>query len=175
LWLAALVVATAGSCTGSQTQNAATQTHLSTPGVHSLDAGSPEIAAAAGQTVYVPAYSAVATADNSRLYQLAITLAVRNSDVRNPIIVKSVNYHDRAGRLVRRFLETPLRIDPLAAIEFFVRESDTSVDTAASFLVEWVAEATVSDPVVEAIMVGTTGNQGISFVCPGRVVADRGK
>jgi hypothetical protein len=144
-------------------------------GVSSLPPDSPEVAAAtaAGQTIFVPAYSAVATADNSLLYPLAITLSIRNIDRRHPIIVTAVGYRHQDGGAVRDLLKTPLRIAPLAATQFFVRESDSTGGNASSFLVDWSAADAVTSPIVESLMVGTTGNQGISFTCPGRVIADR--
>jgi hypothetical protein len=143
------------------------------PGTSAVEQGAVELAAAGGQTIYVPAYSAVATADNSQLYQLAITLSVRNTDRSLPIIVTAIRYHHQDGRLVREYLKAPLRIAPLAALEVYVRECDTSGGTASSFLVDWLGDPAASHPMVESVMVGTTGNQGISFTCPGRVVANR--
>jgi len=143
------------------------------PGVTEIDRAKAEIPAAVGQTIYVPAYSSVPTADNSQMYQLAIVLSVRNTDRSQPIVVTEVRYHDQDGRLARDFLKKPVRIAPLAALEIFVREGDSSGGTSASFLVEWVGEQVVTAPVVESVMVGTVSNQGISFICPGRVIADR--
>ena len=37
--------------------------------------------------------------------------------------------------------------------------------------VEWVAEEAVYEPVVEALMLNATGNQGVSFISVGRVVS----
>jgi hypothetical protein len=145
------------------------------PGVSEIELAKADLPAAVGQTIYVPVYSSIPTADNSLLYQLAITVSIRNTDRSRPIVLTEVRYYDQDGRLVRDFLKKPLRIAPMAAMEVFVREGDSSGGTSASFFVEWVAEQVVSAPVVEAVMVGTTGNQGISFTCPGRVVADRGR
>ncbi|HEY9664046.1 MAG TPA: DUF3124 domain-containing protein [Allocoleopsis sp.] len=39
---------------------------------------------------------------------------------------------------------------------------------------EWVAEKTVSDPVIEAVMSNISGGQGISFVSSGKVVEQHG-
>jgi hypothetical protein len=36
--------------------------------------------------------------------------------------------------------------------------------------VEWVAEKEISEPVVEAVMIGTESTQGISFISPGKVI-----
>ncbi len=127
----------------------------------------------AGQTIYVPAYSSVSIADRGVRYDLAITLYIRNTHSRGPIVVTAVRYHDHDGRLVRDYLSKPLQLAPLAAMEYFVKASDTSGGFAPSFIVEWVARQPASAPVVEAVMVGTAGTQGISFTCPGRVIADR--
>jgi hypothetical protein len=126
----------------------------------------------AGQTIYVPAYSSIYITDQAGPYNLAITLSIRNTAAADPIVVTAVRYHDHDGRLVRDYLNRPLRIAPLAAMEYFVKESDTKGGYSASFVVEWVAERAVSAPVVEAVMVGTTGNRGMAFTCPGRVVAE---
>jgi hypothetical protein len=139
-----------------------------------IEPGSPELTGGAGQTIYVPAYSAIATTDATRLYQLAITLGIRNTDRSMPIVITGVRYHHQGGRLVRDLLKAPLRIAPLATADFHVRENDTSGGILPSFLVDWVGETATSAPIVETVMVGTAGSQGISFTCPGRVIADRG-
>jgi hypothetical protein len=142
------------------------------PGVAEFAIG-PDFQAVAGQTVYIPVYSHVFTSNDARPFDLAVTLSVRNTDRVEPIILVSVKYHDRDGRLVRDSLKKPLRIAPLASMDFFVEEKDSTGGSSASFLLEWVAERPVSAPVVEAVMIGTASTQGISFVCPGRVVAER--
>jgi hypothetical protein len=99
-----------------------------------------------------------------------VTLSVRNTDRAEAVYLTAVRYHDSDGRLVRDELPRPVRLAPLAAVEFFVRESDTSGGSSASFLVAWRAARPVSEPVIEAVMAGTSMNQGISFTSPGRVV-----
>jgi Protein of unknown function (DUF3124) len=127
----------------------------------------------AGQTIYVPAYSSVPTADRAEPFNLAITLSIRNTDRSQPIVVTTARYYDQDGKILHDYLRKPLRIGPMASTEFFVRESDTRGGITASFLVEWVAEQRVSNPVVESVMVGVASSRGISFVCPGRVLTDR--
>lgn len=129
----------------------------------------------AGQSIYVPAYSSVFTSDRAHGFNLAVTLSIRNTDRTHPIVVTSASYYDQDGQLVRDYLKKPLRIGPMASTEFFVSESDTSGGVSASFLVAWVAEQRVSAPLVESVMIGTAGTQGVSFTCPGRVLADRSR
>jgi hypothetical protein len=129
----------------------------------------------AGQTIYVPAYSSVLISDQAHRFNLAVTLSIRNTDRMHPIVVTSASYYDQDGQLVRDFLKKSVRIGPMASTEFFVTESDTSGGVSASFLVEWVAERNVTAPLVESVMIGTARTQGVSFTCPGRVVADRSR
>lgn len=124
----------------------------------------------AGQTVYVPVYSHIYTWEQSRTMNLTATLSIRNTDLSHPIILASVKYYDSDGKLVRDYLEQPGQLGPLASTNFVVDQADTAGGSGAAFLVEWVTPQSVSDPVIEAIMISAVGNQGISFVSPGRVI-----
>ncbi|WP_435007601.1 DUF3124 domain-containing protein [Tundrisphaera lichenicola] len=124
----------------------------------------------AGQTIFVPACSHVYTADNAQPLNLATTLIVRNTDPDRPIVLVRVRYHDSRGKLVRELVKTPSRLAPLASAEFFVGESDDSGEASPSFLVEWVAEQSGSEPLAETVMISTAGTQGISFTWTGRVI-----
>jgi hypothetical protein len=126
-----------------------------------------------GQTIYVPAYSHVYTADSAHPLNLAATLFVRNTDPSNPIILTRAEYFDSGGRSLRSFVKGPLRIDPMASIDFFVKESDETGGASPSFVVEWVATEPVAEPLAESVMIGTTGSQGISFTGTGRVIQTR--
>ncbi len=128
----------------------------------------------AGQTVYVPVYSSIFTSDAPQDFNLAITLSIRNADQEHPIVVTSVRYFDHDGKLIRSYLKKPLRIGPMAAVEYFIGERDTSGGVSASFLVEWLSEEKVTSPVVESVMVGTASTQGVSFTSSGRSLTDRG-
>lgn len=125
----------------------------------------------AGQTIYVPAYSEVFVGQEERTTPLAVTLAVHNTDLDAPIIVRSVRYFNTDGLLVRNYIETPLEIPPLATSGFLVAENDREGGWGANFVVEWVAEEPVYEPVIEAIMVSTQGAQGISMISTGRVIS----
>lgn len=127
----------------------------------------------AGQTVYVPIYSHIYMWEQTRTTDLTATLSIRNTDLTHPIIVSTVNYYDTNGKLVRKYLAQPVELGPLAATSFVVNQEDTSGGAGASFVVEWVTQQQVSNPVIEAIMINTSGNQGLSFVSPGRVIKSR--
>lgn len=123
-----------------------------------------------GQTIYVPVYSHIYYEDKKRIFNLAVTLSIRNTDLTNPVIVNSVLYHDSNGKLIRRYLEKPIQLAALASTDFFVARTDTSGGLGANFIVEWVAQTEVSEPVIEAVMIGADFQQGISFISPGKTI-----
>jgi hypothetical protein len=124
------------------------------------------------QMLYVPAYSHIYYYNKQHRILLAITLSIRNTDLAHPITITSVRYYDTPGQLVKEYLEQPLPLRPLESTDFVVEERDTRGGIGANFIVEWMAEERVNDPIVEAVMI-SSGTQGISFVSPGRVI--RGK
>ncbi|HPO12078.1 MAG TPA: DUF3124 domain-containing protein [Candidatus Hydrogenedentes bacterium] len=130
-----------------------------------------DAAGTVGQTVYVPVYSHIYIQDG-RAYRLAATLSIRNADPMNSMVVKAVRYYDTEGKLIRNYLEQPLKIDPLATSEFFVEEKDVHGGSGAKFLVDWTAQQAIHPPIIESIMIGAEGQQGISFARSGIVIAD---
>jgi hypothetical protein len=72
--------------------------------------------------------------------------------------------------MIRSYVDESILLAPLASRSFIVAESDRTGGVGANFIVEWSALETVSDPVVEAVMISTASNQGISFVSRGIVV-----
>lgn len=125
---------------------------------------------ATGQTIYVPVYSYIYHDDEKRVFNLATTLSLRNTDLANPIIITCVRYYNSSGQLVRQYLERPIQVAALASTDFFINTTDNSGGLGANFIVDWVAQTNVSEPIIEAVMIGTGFQQGISFISPGKVI-----
>lgn len=126
--------------------------------------------AAIGQTIYVPIYSYINHSDQKEPLNLAATLSIRNTDLNRPMIITSVRYYDSSGKLVNQYLKQAIQLEPLASTDFFVQRSDISGGLGANFIVEWVAQTEISEPIVEAIMIATEFQQGVSFVSRGKVI-----
>lgn len=123
-----------------------------------------------GQTIYVPIYSYIYHDDRKQTYNLTATLSIRNTDLTEPIVVTSVRYNDSSGKLVRQYLERSTQLAALASTSFVIDSTDTSGGIGASFIVEWVARTEVASPIVEAILIGSAFQQGISWISPGKVI-----
>lgn len=127
---------------------------------------------AKGQTVYVPAYSHVFSGDRGLPFNVATTLGIRNTALDESITVVSADYYNSHGKLVKRYLEKPMVLAPLASTEIFIKERDEHGGFGASFIVTWQAKSVVTEPVIECVIIGAKSGQGISFVSPGRVIKE---
>lgn len=125
---------------------------------------------AVGAVVYVPVWSSIYIAEGNQTFELTVTLSVRNSDRSQPITITGLRYYDKGGKELHAYVEKPTQIGPLASADTVVKKSDTRAGVGGSFVVEWQAAEVVTEPVIQAIMVGTDYQQGISFLTEGRVL-----
>lgn len=126
---------------------------------------------AVGQTIYVPAYSKIYSSPRGQTLDLTVTLSIHNTDTDHPIFITSVRYYDAQGTFVKEYLANPRQLAPLGTADFYV-EAGAAVNegVGTNFIVEWGAEQSVYEPIVEAIMIHADSTQGISFTSPGRVI-----
>jgi hypothetical protein len=109
---------------------------------------------AAGQMVYVPVYS--------HIY-----------DPTEDITIASVRYYDTNGNLIKDYLEKPMLLKPLATAEFLVAQKEIEGGSGANFMVKWVSDTKVNEPVIEAVMIGIEGQTSISFVRAGVAIEEK--
>jgi len=123
-------------------------------------------------TIYAPVYSSLflGLAKQASTANLAATLSVRNVSAAHPITLDWVRYYDSVGKHVRDYLDKSSTLPPMGSVDFVVQRSDTSGGPGANFLIRWHAAAAVDEPLVETIMLGQSGNAGISFSSRGRAV-----
>jgi hypothetical protein len=123
-----------------------------------------------GQTLYVPAYSHIYSGNREFPHMLAVTLSIRNIDPKRPIRITKVDYYETQGNLVKRYLKTPLTLKPLESQRYVIPEKDKAGGSGANFIVEWESGSKVNPPIVECVMIGAKGQQGISFTSRARVL-----
>ena len=120
----------------------------------------------ASQMLYVPVYSHI-YAKGGKPFLLEATLSVRNSDPSEDLTIASARYYDTNGNLIKDYLEKPMLLKPLATAEFLVAQKEIEGGSGANFIVEWVSDTKVNQPVIEAVMIGIEGQTSISFVRTG--------
>lgn len=127
---------------------------------------------AATGTIYVPVYSTLflGVPNQSLTVNLSATVSVRNVSAVHEITLDWVRYYDSFGKHLRDYLTQPSALPTLGSVEFVVQRSDTTGGAGANFLIRWHATAAVDEPLAEAIMLGQSGNAGISFSSRGRTL-----
>ena len=116
------------------------------------------------QASYVPVYSHIYY-DGGRPYLLEATLSIRNVDPRQPVYVSAVEYYDTDGKLSKTQVDRLIKLEPLQTIDFLVERHDVTGGSGANFIVEWhTTTPGTHAPLIEAVMVGRSGTNAISFV-----------
>ena len=127
-----------------------------------------------GQTVYLSLYPKIERAGKMAPNFLITILTIRNTDLRYPITVNSINYHDSNGALKKQVLKEPVILNPISSksMRFEKEELDTGNGMAGCFIIGWKSTERVSEPIVEGI-IGTSGTGWVtSLVFYGRVIKD---
>lgn len=123
-----------------------------------------------GQSVYVPIYSHIYHGDREREFNLTATLSIRNTNVDKEIMLHAIDYFDSEGTLVKKYLETPIVLKKFGAIRYVIKATDKSGGSGAKFIVRWSSKKLSNAPLIEAIMISTQSQQGISFVSRGQAI-----
>jgi len=123
-----------------------------------------------GQVLYMPVYSNIPHLKKQD-YSLSAFLAIHNTDLTYRIKITKVDYFDNDGNLIKNFISSDQQIHPLATKIFLIPKEDQS-GAGANFLVEWIAEQPVNEPLIESIMKDLSGNKGISFLSQGRIIRE---
>jgi hypothetical protein len=90
----------------------------------------------------------------------------------HPIEITLVDYYETQGKLLNKYIETPVILKPLESLRYIIPEKDKSGGSGANFIVEWHSDKPVNRPIIESIMIGTQSTQGISFTSRGREIFD---
>ncbi|WP_018128369.1 DUF3124 domain-containing protein [Balneola vulgaris] len=117
---------------------------------------------------YLPVYSEIYSNNEHRTHALTATISIRNINKSDTIWVDEANYFNTQGELIRAYIQQPVYLAPLETVEIVIAEDDLSGGSGSNFLFSWVDQTpTIQPPFIQAVMISTSGQQGISFVTEG--------
>lgn len=125
------------------------------------------------EEVYVPVYSDIYNFDETTRFLLTVTLSLRNTSTTDSLYISKVDYYDSRGDLLRNYLSGTIVLRPLESVDFVVENREQKGGTGANFLVNWGSIRPITHPVIQAVMIGTTSQQGISFVTEGVTIRQK--
>lgn len=112
---------------------------------------------------YLPVYSQIYQLHEHRTYNLTVTVSLRNVSPTDTVYISKADYHDTSGQLIKAYISKPIYLKPLETVEIVISENDEQGGTGGNFIFEWAVKNELYIPLFEAIMISTTGQQGLSF------------
>ena len=118
-------------------------------------------------STYLSVYSQIYSLNEHRTYDLTVTVSMRNINKNDTIYIKKAEYYDTNGSSIRTYFDKSIYIAPMETVEIVIDEIDNKGGTGANFLFDWSITKNSSEPYFEAIMISTSGHQGLSFTTRG--------
>lgn len=134
---------------------------------HELDRDLKKSDKAYEETFYVPIYSDIYIEQTNQNALLAATLSVRNTSFSDSLFISKIDYFNTEGDLVRGYIDQPIFLAPMATVNYVIEKEDTSGGPGANFIINLSSDNPKVKPLVQAVMVGLTGNKGFSFSTDG--------
>lgn len=116
---------------------------------------------------YLSVYSEIYSVTEHRTINLTTTVSLRNVSSNDSVYITKADYHNTNGDLIRSYLKSPIYIKPLETIEIIINEKDMHGGSGANFIFDWATHTKSIEPHFEAVMITTSGQQGISFTTQG--------
>lgn len=138
-----------------------------------LGTGMSPVKKVSGQVLYLPVYSNMPYQIDTLKFDMSAFVAIHNTDLFSKIRLTQVLYFNQSGKLVYNFLEKGnISIDPLATKDFYIPYEDQS-GTGANFLVEWVADSLVNEPLFEAVTLCLKPNNTVAVLSQGKILSEK--
>ncbi|MFD1316631.1 DUF3124 domain-containing protein [Namhaeicola litoreus] len=116
---------------------------------------------------YLPVYSHIYHVHEHRTFDLTITASIRNISSTDSVYILKADYYNTIGENIRQYVKKPIYLKPLETIEIIIEEQDIEGGSGANFVFDWANKNDKNPPLIEAVMISTYGQQGLSFTTRG--------
>ena len=133
-----------------------------------------EVKLVKGQTIYVPSYTSfMGGKAASYAFEAKPTIFFHNTDQNNPINIVRIDFYNTNGKLVEKYLQQPLKLNPNSATRINVKELIKGEEGSdAHFIIQWQADNRVVEPLVQTWFVGAVGTRGYSYTSQARIIQE---
>jgi hypothetical protein len=112
---------------------------------------------------YLPVYSHIYHRFDNRTFDLTITISIRNTSINDTVYILKADYFNTDGDNIRQYIQNPIYLKPLETAEIIITEEDKEGGSGANFVFDWAVKNDKNQPLFEAVMISTHGQQGLSF------------
>ena len=117
---------------------------------------------------YLSVYSQVYSQTEHITHDLTATVSMRNMNNADTIYINKAEYFNTKGNPIRTYFDENIFIAPMETVEIIIDQKDQEGGTGANFIFNWTIKPNSNEPYFEAIMISTSGQQGISFTTQGQ-------
>jgi hypothetical protein len=117
---------------------------------------------------YLSVYSQIYSQTEHIKHNLTATISMRNTSRKDTIYLSKAAYFDTHGAFLRSYFDNAIFIAPMETVEIVIDEIDQIGGTGANFVFDWYIPKNTSEPIFEAVMISTSGQQGLSFSTQGK-------
>ncbi len=118
-------------------------------------------------STYLSVYSEIYERTEHLTYGLTVTVSLKNISSVDSVFIYHAKYYNTNGDLIRTYFNKPIYIKPMETVEIVIEETDKNGGTGGNFIFDWATRHEKIEPHFEAVMISTTGQQGISFTTQG--------
>lgn len=119
------------------------------------------------ESTYLSVYSEIYQFSDRQTYDLTATISMRNISSVDTVFIMKADYYNTHGDLIRSYIQKPVYIKPMETIEVVIGQEDKEGGTGANFIFDWAVKENTHEPIFEAVMISTSGQQGLSFTTQG--------
>ena len=113
---------------------------------------------------YLSIYSEIYSQNEKNTRGLTVTVSMRNPNMDDTLYMTDIHSYNTSGEEIKQFVKKPVFIRPMETLELVIEEDDNHNGTGGNLILDWAHKKGNVDPIFEAVMISTAGQQGISFV-----------
>lgn len=117
---------------------------------------------------YLSVYSQIYSDTEHRTHNLTATVSIRNTSEQDTIFITSAKLFDTKGNLKENYFPKQIFLQPMETVEIIINDKKETKGTGSNFIFDWRTKSQTTAPLFEAVMISTSGQQGLSFSTKGK-------
>lgn len=119
-------------------------------------------------STFLSIYSQIYMRNEEEQSDLTVTVSLHNPNLNEQLFIDKAVYYNTHGEPIRTYFDKTIFINPMETVQIVIDGIDKEGGTGANFVFDWKTKKGTNEPIFEAVMINTYGQQGISFVTTGK-------
>ena len=121
-------------------------------------------------STFLSIYSQIYLRTDQDETDLTATVSLHNPNIVDTLYINKAVYYNTEGKAIRTYFGKTIFVRPMETVQIVIDGVDNEGGTGANFIFDWQIKHQTREPLFEAVMISTYGQQGISFVTEGKRV-----